>query len=209
MKIYQWPFITCLFLLLFGTALASAATVSPTASIKGPIDQIIGVLNDPQFQPPEKKADQRQKIWQIARPMFDAQLLSKRVIGKPWNSFSAKEKSQFTDIFARFLGTTYIEKMQGQYSNVSISYNKELIKGDRALVRTKVIRENLEIAIDYRMRQTNGLWKIYDVLVDNGISLVRNYRVQFSSILQKETPAQLIKKLEEKLAGQEQPATKK
>ncbi len=209
MKFYQWPFISCLFILLFCTALANAAAVSPTASIKGPIDQIIGVLNDPQFQPPEKKTDQRQKIWQIARPMFDAQLLSKRVIGKPWNSFSAKEKSQFTDIFARFLGTTYIEKMQGQYSNVSISYDKELIKGDRALVRTKVIRENLEIAIDYRMRQTNGLWKIYDVLVDNGISLVRNYRVQFSSILQNETPAQLIKRLEEKLAGQEQPAAKK
>lgn len=199
MKIHRWSFMGCLFFMLFGAALANAATHSPTAAIKGPIDQIMGVLNDPEFEQPEKKDAQRDKIWQIARPMFDADALSRRVIGKPWTTFTSEEKSRFTDIFARFLGATYIEKMQGQYNNVKINYNKELVKGDRALVRTRVIRENLTIAIDYRMKQTDGLWKIYDVLVENGVSLVRNYRVQFTSILQKETPAQLIKRLEQKL----------
>jgi hypothetical protein len=46
--------------------------------------------------------------------------------------------------------------MQGGYSNVKISYRKEIIKGDQALVRTKVIRYSLEIAIDYRKKQTKG-----------------------------------------------------
>jgi phospholipid transport system substrate-binding protein len=204
MKIHRWPFIGCLFFLLFGMAPASAAATSPTAAIKGPIDQIMDVLNDPQFEPPEKKADQQKKIWQIARPMFDADALSQRVIGKPWTTFTPDEQSRFSNIFARFLGVTYIEKMQGEYSNVKINYNKELVKGNVALVRTVVMRENLALAIDYRMKQTDGQWKIYDVLVDNGISLVRNYRVQFSSILQKESPAQLILRLEQKLNGQHQ-----
>lgn len=204
MKILHWSFLGWLFFMLFGIALASSAAISPTTAIKGPINKIMGILNDPQFESPDKKPDQRNKIWQIARPMFDADALSQRVIGTPWKSFTPEEKSQFTDIFARFLGTTYIEKMQGEYSHVKINYNKELVKGDLALVRTMVIRQNLEIAIDYRMKQTDGQWKIYDVLVDNGISLVRNYRVQFSSILQKETPAQLIKRLEQKLADKDQ-----
>lgn len=193
--------ISCVFFLLFCVAGTSTAA-SPTAAIKGPIDQIIDVLNDPQFKPEDKKGDQRKKIWEIARPMFDANTLSKRVIGKPWAKFSSDEKNQFEDVFARFLGTTYIDKMQGEYSNVQISYNKELVKGDRALVRTMVIRNNLNIAIDYRMKQSGGEWKIYDVLVDKGISLVKNYRVQFNSILKKESPAQLIQRLEDKLAAQ-------
>lgn len=207
MKIYRWSIIVCLFALLFCAVSASAVT-SPTEAIKGPIDKIMDVLNDPQFKPEEKRADQRNKIWQIARPMFDAETLSRRVIGKPWATFSPKEKDQFTDIFARFLGTTYISKMQGEYNNVKISYDKELVKGNKALVRTMVKRESMDIAIDYRMKLTNGQWKIYDVLVDKGISLVKNYRVQFSSILKKESPAQLIKRLEQKLGGQNLPDVK-
>jgi phospholipid transport system substrate-binding protein len=35
--------------------------------------------------------------------------------------------------------------------------------------------------------------------VENGVSLVKNYRVQFKSALQKETPAELIKRLQAKL----------
>ena len=71
------------------------------------------------------------------------------------------------------------------------------------MVRTKLRRETLEIPIDYRMKKIDGVWKIYDILVENGVSLVKNYRVQFSSILKNETPGQLIKRLEEKLAEQE------
>lgn len=203
MKVFCGLQMGFLFLFLaFGTAFASTAA-SPTAAIKGPIDQIMKVLNDPQFKPIEKKTDQRDKIWKIARPMFDANMLSQRVIGKPWANFSVDEKSRFTDIFTRFLGTTYIEKMQGQQSNVKINYDKELVKGNRALVRTMVMRESLNIAIDYRMNLSEGQWKIYDVLVDKGVSLVKNYRVQFGSILKKETPEQLIKRLEKKLTDKQ------
>jgi phospholipid transport system substrate-binding protein len=204
MNINRLTFIGCLSFLILGVTMVCTAASSPTATIKGPFEKIIGILNAQQFNAHEKKASQRNKIWQIARPMFDTDALSERVIGKRWATFTAAEKSRFADIFACFLGATYIEKMQGEHSNVMINFNKELIKGDRALVRTRVIRESLEIAIDYRMRQSNGQWKIYDVLVENGISLVRNYRVQFSSILQKESPAQLIQQLEQKLADQQQ-----
>ena len=47
-----------------------------------------------------------------------------------------------------------------------------------------------------------GQWLIYDILVENGVSLVKNYRVQFQSALQSESPAKLIERLEEKLEQQ-------
>jgi phospholipid transport system substrate-binding protein len=47
------------------------------------------------------------------------------------------------------------------------------------------------------MKLINDHWKIYDVVIE-GVSLVKNYRIQFNSILRKEKPAQLIDRLKKK-----------
>lgn len=174
----------------------------PMETLKGPIDQIISILNDASYKGASKRAAQREKIWQIARPVFNFDEISRRAIGKPWKTFSKDEKTRFSNIFSEFLGSTYIDKLQGEYNNEQIDFDKELVKGSKALVRTRLRRKNLEIPIDYRMHQVDGAWKIYDILVDNGVSLVKNYRVQFTSILKNGTPAQLIERLEKKLALQ-------
>lgn len=195
-------FIICGLFLLLGNTTAGAKEIPPMETLKGPIDQIISILNDTSYKGPDKRAAQRDKIWQIARPVFNFNEISRRAIGKPWEEFSQDEKTRFSNIFSEFLGSTYIDKLQGEFNNEVIDFDKELIKGSKALVRTRLRRKNIEIPIDYRMHHVDGAWRIYDILVDNGVSLVKNYRVQFTSILKKETPAQLIERLEKKLAAQ-------
>ncbi|MEJ2038059.1 MAG: ABC transporter substrate-binding protein, partial [Desulfosarcinaceae bacterium] len=175
---------------------AKAETLSPLETLKGPFDQIVTILNDPAYQSQAQKVNQRDKIWQVARPLFDFDAISRRTVGKDWDRFSEKEQVRFTNVFSEFLGHTYIDKIQGEYQNEKIVFISQLVRGPIALARTKLMRESLEIPIDYRMKQADGLWKIYDVLVENGVSLVKNYRVQFKSILQKESPAKLIERLE-------------
>jgi phospholipid transport system substrate-binding protein len=176
---------------------------SPRAALQGPIDEIMKILNDPAYKAPDQKANQRNKIWKVANPMFDFTEISRRSVGRPWKKFSDQEKTRFTKVFSKFFGATYIDKLQGQYNNEQIDIRKELIKGNRALVQTKLLRQNAAITLDFRMKQSDGQWKIYDVLVEDGISLVKNYRVQFSSALRKESPAQLIENLEKRLAEQQ------
>jgi phospholipid transport system substrate-binding protein len=190
--------------LLAGIAAASNASQTPLNTVKERIDQIITILNDPTYKTPGQKGTQRDKIWEISQPMFDFQEISRRTVGPKWDIFSETEKEQFTTVFAAFLGNTYIDKIQGEYHNEQIVYLKELVKEPLALVRTKLVRESVEIPIDYRMRWNDSQWKIYDILVENGVSLVQNYRVQFRSILEKEPPAELIRRLEEKLREQKQ-----
>lgn len=200
MAIRKWVLMVSLYCLLASHAGATTEIERPSDALKGPIDKIVAILNDPAYRDPNKKAAQRDKIWEIARPMFAFDIISRRAVGKPWKKFSEDEKNRFTDVFAQFLGSSYIDKMQGEYHNEKILFGDELIKGSKALVRTKLMRESLAIAIDYKLKQIDGSWKIYDVLVESGVSLVKNYRVQFSSILRNETPAQLIGRLEKKLA---------
>ena len=193
-------FVVCL---VIGQATASAGSPTPMQTVKERIDQIITVLNDPQYRPPAQKEPQREKIWEISKSMFDFTEISRRTVGPKWDSFTEPEKIRFTDVFTQFLGNTYIDKMQGEYHNEQVLYLQEIVRGPQALVRTELKRENVTLPIDYRMKNIDGKWKIYDILVENGVSIVQNYRVQFQSILQKESPAQLIARLEDKLKEQQ------
>lgn len=187
-----------------------AAEDDPMATLKKPIDQVIKILNDPRYKQADKKEEQREKLWQTARGLFDFNEISRRAVARYWKKFSAEEKKHFSDVFAEFLGNTYIDKIQSEYNNERIVYVSQIAKGNKALVKTKILRgESLEIPIAYRMKKIDGRWKVYDILVENGVSLVKNYRVQFSEILRKHPPQYLIKRLETKLAEQKKKRTSK
>jgi phospholipid transport system substrate-binding protein len=197
-----WPIFIILAIWITATTATGAQQLSPLETIQKPIDQIMGILNDPAFHAEGQLQLQRQKIWEVASPMFDFEQISQRAVGSAWDRFSDEQKQRFVKIFSEFLGNTYIDKIQGEYHNEKIVFLSELVRGPLALARTKLVRESLEIPIDYRMRQVDNQWKIYDVLVENGVSLVKNYHVQFQSILKDQTPEKLIEILEQKLANQ-------
>jgi phospholipid transport system substrate-binding protein len=180
-----------------------AADSEPLAVIKAPIDAVITILNDPHYMTSEAKSAQRKEIWKIVNPMFDFQEISKRAVARHWSDFSDAEKTEFTDVFAQFLGNTYIDKVQGEYHNEQVVYLDQLLHADNyAEVRTQIVRETVEIPVNYRMiKDQAGQWKVYDIIVE-GVSLVKNYRTQFADILRKETPAQLIQRLNQKLQEQ-------
>lgn len=189
-------------LLTADLSIAVNKSMSPMETLQGSFNQIILILNDPSYKAGQEKVAQRNKIWRIARPIFNFDEISRRVVGKPWNNFSPDEKKRFSVVFSDFLGFTYIDKLQGEFNQVQIDFAKELVRGSKAIVRTRLRRKNLEIPIDYRMHRVDESWKIYDILLEDGLSLVKNYRAQFTSILKNNTPAQLIEQLERKLAQQ-------
>ena len=182
---------------------AAALSMEPMAVIKGPVDTVIAILNDPQYKVAGAKSAQRDEIWKVVKPMFDFDEIAKRAVARNWRDFSDAEKAAFTDVFAQFLGNTYIDKIQGEYHNEQIVYLGQDFYSDIYVeVKTQIVRETLIIPVNYRMlKGSAGQWKVYDIIVE-GVSLVKNYRTQFASILSKDTPAQLIQQLNDKLAEQ-------
>ena len=76
-----------------------------------------------------------------------------------------------------------------------------MLSNNQAEVQAKVITSSQEIPIFYRVILKDGTWKVYDVGAEN-VSLVQNYRSQFNSILEKNTPDQLLEILRKKVKGQ-------
>ena len=54
---------------------------------------------------------------------------------------------------------------------------------------------------DRVFQNKSGTWEVYDVVVEN-VSLVMNYRSQFSESLDKGTPEELLEILRKKVKGQ-------
>ena len=54
-----------------------------------------------------------------------------------------------------------------------------------------------DFSVNYKLMAVNGGWKVYDVIIEN-ISLVNNYRSQFSSIIARSSYENLTRKLKEK-----------
>jgi phospholipid transport system substrate-binding protein len=100
-------------------------------------------------------------------------------------------------LFKRLLENSYANKLEA-YSDEKINYVGEVIKGKYALVKTEVVRADSTIGVDYKLIQENGGWKVYDFVIE-GVSMIRNYRSQFTKIIRKDSYEGLIKRLTTKI----------
>jgi phospholipid transport system substrate-binding protein len=171
----------------------------PLDELQGHIDQVVSILKDPKYQETAQKDLQREKIWEIIHKAFDFTEMAKRAVAKHWKRFTQDEKKEFSQLFAELLGGAYLGKIQRSYEDEKIIYvTEKMLSSSKALVKTKILRQNTEIPVAYSMRNRNGTWRVYDINIE-GVSLVKNYRTQFSKILLKKSPARLIEMLKKKI----------
>jgi len=195
-------------LVLLTIALALFCQIPPAwggeamAVIKRSIDGSLQILADPQYQGKGKKEAQREQIWKLIQEIFDFTEISKRSLARNWRLFSPTEKTEFSRAFSDLLGNTYIDKIQTGFQNDSVIYlSEDPIGNSKLKIKTKIVRETYEIPIDYKLSNKSGSWKVYDISVE-GVSLVKNYRIQFKKYLSKKKPGQLIQRLKDKSAQQ-------
>jgi len=195
----------CLAILFLVAIVPAVKAEKPVDALKGPIEKVIQILQDPQYDDPTRRADLREEIRALTNPMFDFELIAKRTTGRyHWeNSFTPQQRQEFTDLFAEFLGNNYLTRINGTIKGLQIDYLDETIddSGKRAKVRTKVPQSKGDMAVEYSMGLRDGKWKIYDVYVE-GVSLVQNYQNQFRDLFEKESAAQVIDRLKQKIEEQ-------
>jgi len=185
-----------LLLLLGGVAVQPAVAGGATEAMKHTIDEVLTTIRDKELKQPGRAEERRQRLEQIVGARFDYQEMSRRSLGAPWNTLSDKDKQEFVGLFQTLLTNSYADKIES-YSGEGVKYINERTENDYAEVRTKVLTGKVEIPLDYRLLNKGGNWRVYDVVVD-GVSLVNNYRGQFSKILRSSTYADLVDQLRKK-----------
>ena len=175
--------------------LAANAFATPTDDVKKTVDQVVRIVADKEMKKHEQQ--RRQALKKSISLIFNYGEMAKRSLGKHWNPRSEAERKQFVDLFATLLENSYASKIES-YNNEKIVYIKELIDGNYAEVKSKVITAKRdEFTLDYRMFNEKGKWMVYDVVIE-GVSLVSNYRSQFNRIITANGYGELLKKLQSK-----------
>jgi len=183
-------------LLCIGLAVAPAYAGAPTDAMKTTIDEVLRIIREKELKQPARSEERRQQLEKVVGARFDYQEMSRRALGAPWNQLSEQEKQEFVSLFRTLLTNSYADKIE-TYSGEGVQYLNERTEKDYAEVRTKVLSGKTEIPLDYRLINKSEDWRVYDVVVD-GVSLVNNYRGQFTKILRASSYADLVDQLRKK-----------
>ncbi|WP_083928838.1 MlaC/ttg2D family ABC transporter substrate-binding protein [Geopsychrobacter electrodiphilus] len=170
-----------------------ASTISPREQMKQMVDGVFAVLNS-DLTPEAKK----QKISGTVQKYLSVESLSQRTLGVYWRQASADQLKHFMSLYVQILEQTYLNRVD-DYSGGKVDYLQELIHKDKAILDTEFVSPERKISVKYKMLEMNGVWQIYDVLIE-GVSLVRSYRSSYNEILRKEGFDGLFKRMDEKLA---------
>ena len=179
-----------------GFANMAAAEVAPDALVKKTAEDVLAVVK----QDKDIQAGNQSKIFALAEekilPNFNFDRVSRLVLGKAWSKATPDQKKAFQDEFRSLLLRTYATALS-KYSNQTIEYKPFRAQpGDTDVkVKTQILQPGGQpVAVDYSLQKNGEGWKVYDITIE-GVSLVTNYRGQFSNEIRQAGLDSLIEKL--------------
>ena len=182
--------------LWLGLIAVPAHAGAPTDAMKTTIDEVLRIIGEKELKQPARSEERRLQLERVVSARFDYQEMSRRALGAPWNTLSDQEKQEFVGLFRTLLTNSYADKIE-TYSGEGVQYLNERTEKEYAEVRTRVRSGKTEIPLDYRLMNKSADWRVYDVVVD-GVSLVNNYRGQFTKILRASSYPDLVDQLRKK-----------
>ena len=171
-----------------------------TSQLKGTIEKVIKIVQDEALK--NDKQARRVALRKTIAERFNYRQMVMRSLAKNWDARSDQERQEFIRLFKSLLENSYASKLEA-YRDEEINYLDEIIKGKYALVKTEVVRKSSTIGVDYKLIQENGNWQVYDFVIE-GVSMIRNYRSQFTKIIRRDSYEVLVQKLTDKINELEQ-----
>jgi len=192
MKKPLWIWIISLALVAFWGWTRPALAGPPTVYVRGILDQVMGLQNDPALSTQARS----QAIHKIIERNFDFALMAKDSLGPTYERLSGGQRQEFTQTFSYLFQDSYTRLVLNFLKKENIQYGKETMEGDKARVDTAIVRTNENIPVTYLMHTAPQGWILYDVTVD-GVSILQNYKTQFGQVIRTKSFEVLLNKMQE------------
>lgn len=189
--------------LLIGTALTSYAMASAEMTadelVRKTADDVLATIKKDK----EIQAGSQQKIFALAEekilPNFDFDRVCRMVLGKNWKTATPEQQANFQKEFRSLLLRTYATALT-KYKDQVIEFKPMRAEAGakNVSVKTQILQSGGQpITVDYSLVKVENGWKVYDIVIE-GVSLVTNYRSQFSNEIRTNGLDSLNKKLADK-----------
>jgi len=170
-------------------AVATAEAASARQMVELNTRRILDTLNTRQTEFSRDRDALRAFIATELDTIFDRNYSARMVLGRHARGADAADIALFADAL--------VDGLLQRYGSALLDFNSQLdlnIKGEDALPRNVGVRVSSElirrgeapIALDYLLRQSDGQWKVFDVVIE-GISMVQTFRQQFDGELQRKS----------------------
>ena len=172
------------------TWIIPALAESPTGFVRGILDRVMVIQNDPALsQPARAKA-----IHRIIEQSFDFPMMAKDSLGNTYGRLSGAQRQEFTRTFSYLFQDSYTRMVLNFLKKENVQYKRESQEGDTARVETAFVRTNENIPVTYLMHRSSQGWILHDVIVD-GVSILQNYKTQFAQVIRTKSFDFLLKKM--------------
>lgn len=190
-----------LFLAVF-FSINSIAALGPEDLVRKTAEDVLFAIKaDEEIQKGDKE-----KIYKLAEekilPNFDFERVARLVLGRAWRSASDEQKKEFIVQFRTLLLKTYAVALS-KYKDQTIEFKPTRMSDtdEIVVVKSEISQSGGQpIRVNYALSKNSGKWLVFDIVIE-GVSLVTNYRSQFSSEIRRNGMDTLIKKLSKKNKG--------
>jgi phospholipid transport system substrate-binding protein len=192
-------FINLFFLILLFFSFNSIADLGPDELVKKTAEDVIFAIKADE----EIQKGNKEKIYQLAEdkilPNFDFERIARLVLGRAWRKTDDNQKKEFISEFRTLLLKTYAVALS-KYKDQEIKFKPTKISDtdEIVIVKSEIIQSGGQpIKVNYALANNSGKWLVFDIVIE-GVSLVTNYRSQFSTEIRKNGIDVLIDKLAKK-----------
>ena len=192
-------FINLFFLILLFFSFNSIADLGPDELVKKTAEDVIFAIKADE----EIQKGNKEKIYQLAEdkilPNFDFERIARLVLGRAWRKTDDNQKKEFISEFRTLLLKTYAVALS-KYKDQKIEFKPtRMSEADEiVIVKSEIIQSGGQpIKVNYALANNSGKWLVFDIVIE-GVSLVTNYRSQFSTEIRKNGIDVLIDKLAKK-----------
>lgn len=132
---------------------------------------------------------------------FDLDFMASKTVGRHWSTLTPADQKRWAETFTRFTTANYAGRFTGFTGEEFVTVGVEEAAHDTRLVRTKIVVPNEEdVALDYRVIERDGSWKVIDVFLNGKVSELALRRSEYASALKRDGFEQLVASVETKIA---------
>ena len=178
----------------------SFASDGPDVFLKNSVEEISEFISENKDSLDSDENYLRAKVDELVIPKLDIELMSKIVLGKKsWTSMNPILRMKFQQVFRSLMVKTYMKSLTS-FDGEKIKFlpYKKGKRPDVARVQSVYLLNEGELSVNYSLKlNKSSEWKVYDINID-GISLIKNYRSDFKSHIERDGIDSLIEELEDK-----------
>jgi phospholipid transport system substrate-binding protein len=165
----------------------------PTETLRDAFAAVNRLLEDPELQ--ERPTELLSAVRSVVNDSLHLREAARLALGREWEARTPAEQKEFIRLFADLLRPAYFSALASRArvrGGLTVRYHDEVIEGHRATVRaTLVARDGGELPVEFRLIRDRGHWSVYDAVI-GGVSLVANYRAQFSRVIRQSSYPELV-----------------